>query len=391
MSELFSIVSATVGHGAIGLDGKLGYREPVGDDVLIPTAAPGSEFISAHAPSEVRIRVAAPAAIHGALNYSARIDDGNPVAFAVDGHTIGFASRPCDVTAAVRLDPGNHVLAAWHRGPNHGYRHAIWALRPDDVAQSESGEATPENTAFVTIGCYATWQAYDALSVLLRTARRRGIAVHTFGVSEPYRNHTDAKIHRLWDWINGLPACFTHALYVDGRDTAFASSPEDICAAFNSFESPIVMGTERVAWPCREPSWLANFTGDREVARPYPQAGVFMGERGQLLDALEKLVELWAVMGKVSPDPEVADLWRLRHLRGEDQWLWQAGMIKQRINVALDTDQRLVANASYEADRIKKDGRFALNDRGGVPPIIHFPGGLFESWRDQAIGYFQLI
>ncbi|MCW1912908.1 class I SAM-dependent methyltransferase [Luteolibacter sp. GHJ8] len=127
----YRILSADCKIGGIGLGGVLGHEE-----ITVTNSRSFSWTLGAHAPSRVEIRCSEALDLQGFLNGSSRFCAG--VCMKIDGTPLDRVFGAYDVTNAVTLSPGRHVLEA---APIDGERdcHTVWGL----TLASEASSAGP--------------------------------------------------------------------------------------------------------------------------------------------------------------------------------------------------------------------------------------------------------
>ena len=407
-----SIGCATVGFGRLGLNGDMGFNTVTANAVIHPRFR-GDEwhFVSAHAPSRMEIFAQQPVILVGFLNASSWHSPANPVEFWVDNNLIGSGASACDGTSEKYLDAGVHTLEAIQLGANNHGRHSIWAVKLAAGCASNrliSERATPHQLAVVTIACYPDRIAKDMLRPLATSALQKNIQLHVFGIGEQFHNFFHAKVRRLREWIAKLRDTYTHVLYVDARDVVFQGDLQEVCDAFNAFESPIVIGTEPLPWPVRHHAYAKLFpqlTGGRN----YPSAGVFMGDRTALENALQKFERVVSVMkgeGNTNGLPDLGSATNFettedqRRTIDDDQFLWHIAYLNQLVPIAADARGRLVTNAGFDERKLVPranctysvvGGRLIHKETGCSPPILHFPGIPAQNVLHGWAGYLGLI
>lgn len=84
---------------------------------------------------------------------------------------------------------------------------------------------------------------------------------------------------------------YTHFAFTDSYDIVFAAGWEEIVPKYESYQSPIVFGTECYCWPKPEQAKLYPQTPMRSK---YLNAGFWMGEREAALALLEEAANMGA-------------------------------------------------------------------------------------------------
>jgi hypothetical protein len=374
---MIKVLKHTVSYGSLGVDGLLGYKAPTTNDhVLVPPEiGPYDECLSAHAPSALFIETDSSVAVRGALNGSAWIHSGGKCEFWIDHHWIGDAPYSGSPTPWVNLPPGQYLLRA---RPTHGAggAHSIWLFRASTLAASG-------RLALTTIGCYPEDNIKSALRWLHISAAQNGLHLHVFGVAERMRSWYSAKIERMRGWLNVLPDCYSHAVYLDGTDTIVLGGELEMHAALDSFTTKSVIGAETCCWPERSQAWRDGFKAD--VSERFPQAGGWGGAirgDGGLLDTLTR-IETMRNEWMSGRGPE----WLLpfRHFN-DDQFLWQAFYRSNPNALALDSRFRLFANMTctnmvlHHTDRIRAKGGRLVCANGNRPCCAHFSGAGKLAW-----------
>jgi len=404
------------GHGRLALN-ALGYDSTTAGRIVHPTLTAGWEVLSAHADSQVRLTLHAPAEVVGFLNASASYRPDAPVEFHADRNALGRVAGPCGATAPVRLAAGKHLLEATCAGRDTAWRHSCWALRPAEVVtgpspvrDSPARLATPDRLAVVTVACYDEREVPGRLRVLTESARRQGVWLTVWGVAERHAHHSDSKVLRLRRWLRSLPPACSHVLALDARDTVLQGDAAAMCDAYNAAGAPILVSAERLSAPVCDREWQARWPaaiGDRR----FLNSGCFMAERGALAHALDVLAALWEdavgigtgeALRRLAPRLDRAALafvkrWSHGNVYN-DQYLWQSAVMTGAIAVKLDAECRLAATLSTSftpsADNPEwevRDGKLRARGSAHAPPVIHVPGiapvEVLHAWA----GYLGLL
>lgn len=231
--------------------------------------------------------------------------------------------------------------------------------------------ATPENTAVVTVLCYPHDQVPVTYGFMYQSAERLGIQLHVFGRNEPFESFLSAKIIRLWKWITSLPNHFQYVLFVDSRDTLFARPLADICEEFNAIGSPLIMSGEYRAYPGCHTDWEARFTKYPSGVN-FHNTGGFIGHRDTLVCAL-RLLENMSHLLKDGCTMGYANYFE------DDQHLWQLAAIMNVVPIRVDHEQRIFDTASvtpighYDFYKATPAAPVVLKN-GSRPCILHFTG-----------------
>jgi hypothetical protein len=237
--------------------------------------------------------------------------------------------------------------------------------------------ATPENTAVVTILAYPIGKAPASTQFLVRTAEKFDIKIIAFGKGEEYsdasKSSLDAKTIRLNKWIGRLETKFEYVLYVDARDVIFTRPLKDICDEFNSIGSPILMSAEPWAYPHCHPDWEKRHP-QFPSGFNYPNAGCFMGHRQSIMNALAVGEHLSYLIrdSKIFEVPQ--------HFWNDDQIMWQIAYVLGLIPMRVDHENRIfntVTNTRfdlYDFSQTTKETPLVMTN-GSKPCVMHFPGG----------------
>ncbi|KAG2424988.1 hypothetical protein HXX76_014146 [Chlamydomonas incerta] len=109
--RLGTVKSAEVSWGQVGYGGRLGFTTVEGaTEVDRDVQNNAALVISAHAPSRVTIQVPTTSIVTAYLNSTAREIRGRCIQFSADGDFVGELWRPRQVSPAVILEQGEHVL-----------------------------------------------------------------------------------------------------------------------------------------------------------------------------------------------------------------------------------------------------------------------------------------
>jgi hypothetical protein len=372
------VLRAATAYGSVGRGGELGYD---GLRVCTPSGWPEYRTISAHAPSQIEILTTEPLAVAGFMNLTSRRRGESR--FWVDENWLGDLYFPGDRTNELILDPGVHQLHV--TAQHHGYRHTIWGLRPVEFRNHPRDVATPENTAVVAIAAYERSVGRNVCQFLTASARRNGVYLHFRGLGEPY-DHFESKIVKLHGWIDELPERFSYVLYVDARDVIFLRDLDVCCRALNQCGRPILIGAERWCWPVGDAGWRDGFP-THATNRRWPNAGVFMGRRRELNQALSLLRGL----SEKENFPAYAK-------RRDDQFLWQWAWLHGLASIAVDYECSLVANINTHDTQLgERNSDFAftsglvVRDSGARPALAHFSGGVADEVMHMWAGFLGVV
>lgn len=398
-NDRFFDVSGSVGHGVIGLDGSLGFHGGLVNETHCRRSLSGLATISAHAPSTLTLRLHQPARIFGFLNSSSKSDWANPVEFWADFNFVGRCVEACDETKDIFLDSGEHVLHARCARSAASFGHSVWALAPVDATSHAppTNHATDDNTAVLTVASYPMEDVPVHLAHLAYSARRQRVRLHVRGVGERY-GHFLTKVLSARQWIVTLPERYRFVLYVDCTDTLFARQLAEACDIFNKIGASLVVGAEAISWPVMEHDWRSLFP-PQPGNRRWLNAGMWMGERGTVIEALDTLIDLNRRLSQSSPDDALQDVWRWREHRDDDQFLWQVCQLKQLIPMRPDSDCELFANVATMDRRIVGNvdayldpvsGRVRVLASGSEPAVLHFSGSANTHCKQQWAGYLHL-
>ncbi len=367
---MFTVISEQCAYGRVGLDGDLGYPSPeTSDRVLLPDRVCYDRVISAHAPSEMVVEVHVPVALTGAANASF---SGDPAVFWIDDHAIGSVTHACQQTPVIHLPPGRYRLRCLLTGLGH-WKHTLWLVRSSPL--SDSGRL-----ALVTVGCYPEEDLANRLRWLFASAAAQGMLVHVVGVNESYGNHFTRKIEGLFHTLQSLPACYSHAVYLDGADSLVVAPETEFQEKLDAL-SGAVIGAESCAWPLDTPQWQNAFSAETDWR--FPQAGSWGGRldgRDGLLAALLAAQRLhYAAKNGRGPEwlfedgHPVANLW-------DDQFCWQALVRSGFPGLVVDSCWQVFSHLTCtnldpaRTDRYAARAGRLLTGDGAKPCAIHFPG-----------------
>jgi hypothetical protein len=398
--SLFHDLRGHVGHGSIGVGPVLGFHDGLINQPLCRKSLKGFVTISAHAPSMLRLTLERPARAFGFVNAGATFDQRNPVEFWANYNYVGTARGPCDCTDELRLEAGDCCLAAVAAGRSAQSGHSVWALAPASAVElaPATTQATAANTAVLTIAAFPAQQIPRQMAHLAYSARKHGTELHVRGVDEKY-SHVESKVRRVRQWIGELPDRYEHVLYVDCTDTIFARPLSDACAIFNDMGSPIAIGAETMCYPVDDLAWRDRFPPHSHNQR-WLNAGMWMGQRAALLNALDTMIELHKSLKQPAPPTGFADLWTWREWLDDDQFLWQIALLKNLFPLCLDRDSRLFLNVgtldrrltgNVDCELDPSSGRVSVKWSGGQPAILHFSAEANYHCKQQWAGYLGLL
>ncbi len=390
---LFFVIDNKVSAGEFS-GGRQGHPDTGQPTALCHRSLDGWQVIGEHAPSVATITLSQPAELFGFLNASTRVNpcDLNPsnsVEFWATGNYVDTLWRPGEVTEIMTLPAGTHVLQTVYHGSKPRGRHPVWALRP------ASFSAVQSTTAVIAIGCYKADELPDRFNLFARSARKHGIWLTVRGVGQNYVNHIESKINRLRTWIDELPAAVSRVIYVDAKDSIFSGGLTRIEQKFAALNSPIVTSAEAGCYPVRSQGWSSQFPALHR-GRNWTCAGAFMGERRELISALDSLQELRERLIRGEGNLEIVREWWTENL--DDQWYWQAARVLGLFPFELDPTFSIFASICCEycyqlTDNPVFDlqpGRLIDKSSGETPGILHFTG-CYERWMAQWAGYLDVI
>lgn len=116
----FKILQQSVGHGHLGLFGRIGYPTQLGTDVPVPE---GWTSISAHGHSEIVLEATKELKLKGGLLPSAQKPPA--ILFICDGVTVGTLTRANEITNTIVLTPGKHTLSI----STGCWAHSVWYIQ----------------------------------------------------------------------------------------------------------------------------------------------------------------------------------------------------------------------------------------------------------------------
>jgi hypothetical protein len=401
MASFFE-VSGTVARGVIGIGDVLGYHDGLVNRPLCRRALDGWATISAHATSEIKLKLARAARVFGFINASAKLDRTNPVEFWADYNYVGRGYGPCDATSEFRLEPGEHLLQAICLGSGSEDRHTIWALRETElnIERSDTSQATADNTAVLTVAAYKPAAIRERIAYLAYSARKQDIWLRVQAVGETF-DHYRTKIVNLRKWISDLPNRFSHVVFVDCKDVLFARSLGALCDGFNEIGAPIVFSAESICLPIVDTEWRERFPA-APGNRRWLNSGMWMARRAAALSAFDVIIDLSRRLNSPAPDEQLADIWKWRHLPDSDQIFWQICHLKELFPIYPDHDYRLFANIATMDRRLGSSnnndfildpvaGSVKLKSNGCQPSVLHFSGTAHAHCMQQWAGYLGLV
>jgi hypothetical protein len=377
-NDWFAVRSGRVGHGTLAADGTLGYEcDITGDRVLVPSAAGNYRYcLSAHAPSEILLTVKKAVAVRGILNGSALLHAGGACGFWIDHHWIGDALSPCHSTPWIELPPGEYRLKVTTAAARNWGAHSVWLFR--DGSLGDAGRL-----AVVTLGCYPETALKDKLYWLSRSTAKHGLHLRVCGVGTRLGSWFESKIAGMRDWIDALPSCYSHAVYLDGRDSCVLAGETEIVETLNGLPLRTTIGAERCPWPEKGDEWQKAFARADNTPECFPQAGGWGGairDAGGLVDTLGQLAAFREAWLKGDCPRWLRDY---RH-HDDDQFLWQAQYRASKQLFGLDADSRLFVNMTctntdlHRFDVFRPQGGRLMCANGNTPCCVHFSGSGFQ-------------
>jgi hypothetical protein len=397
------VTGAEAGHGKVAIDAGLGFDDDVCPGILVPFDLTGWHTMSAHAPSRIGLICYRQFEVFGFLNGSARNHPENPVTFSINGELIGTLSGPGERTPAVRLPQSHHTQLQCSVPANNDSRHAVWAIREVETTTGDD-IATVDNTRIITIAAYPAPVARQRIAPFVASCHRQRTIPQVFGIGETY-DHYKSKVERMRKWIGpplsqrceeNLNERIKYILYIDGRDSLLVRPLAEICREFNAIGAKIACGMESSCWPVRDSKWAGRFR-DAPGGRRWTNAGVWMGERNALVNAMDSMIELHRELAMDQPSGRAERVWQYRNVYRDDQFLWQASTLDGSITPYHDSSCRLVANFSSLDHRLIGNSDFdfmfhdgdssvrgvILRSTGARPGVLHFSGPAAGHCMDQ--------
>ncbi len=256
--------------------------------------------------------------------------------------------------------------------------------------------ATPENTAVVLLLNYKEDEVPVTYGFLYQSALRVKIPLMVFGRGEDYDDGLERpngqrtptsyyqKVERLSTHVESLPPQARYVLYVDARDCLFVRPLKAICDDFNDFGWPIVFSADRDCYPHYDPGWKDRFK-KQPNGYNFLNAGVFMAERTALEQAFDNIRDMSKLVENDLIPSSAPFYFR------DDQHLWQAMYVEERVPIKLDYRSSLFCNASlmehdnFVFTKSTEETPVVLRN-GSTPSVIHFSGG-----GSLAIPYFAWV
>lgn len=132
------VLDSSIGYGKLGTDGYLGYE---GKKISAGSETFKVEWISAHAPSIVNVKITRDTEIFGALNLTGSPPSETEV--IVDGKRIGTLSRDCRTTKRQTITRGVHRLE--FATQDNRSAHTVWGfdVKQDPVIEILSNTLCP--------------------------------------------------------------------------------------------------------------------------------------------------------------------------------------------------------------------------------------------------------
>lgn len=211
-------------------------------------------------------------------------------------------------------------------------------------------------------------------SPLVASCARFDVPLLVLQEGEPYVHSYHNKVERFFPAVRDLD--FDVLVWIDADDAFLTRDPRPAAVqALQDVGTDFLMGAEVLLWPW--PEKLGPYFP--QVARcSYPNAGVWAATRAGFLR------EFSGMMAYAANDTEHHEEGG-RHLRNEDQALFQAWMTLGGGRIALDTREDLVLNLPRL--EVSEQAFFLDLVNGRLPAIVHGPGiakGLVRSlWNTR--------
>lgn len=362
-NELFTILESSCSHGQVVTDGSLGY-ESIPNIVTARHQLHGYSMISAHAPSVVKIELHKPVVLSGLLNCSALLDRSNVLEYLVDWNYVGHAMNPGDETPVIYLSPGIHELRVINNGTNIHNRHSVWLLKETDMSE--------DNPLCVLSPMFFSLDECPRVSgVFCSSARKQNIWIDFFGMGQDFPGFTVAKIILAIEQIKSKFNRYEYFMMCDCCDVFFTNHLDNILHSFLDMNSDIVIGAEVQSHRIHTNDWINSFE-KKEKGRNFINAGIWIGKKKPLLQALEKMQSVYTDIidnnykKEYGTTEDIDGIWRNRMWATDDQILWQLLYKTKKFDIKLDDECKIISNCNGEGpeDRIQS----------GLSSIFHFPG-----------------
>jgi hypothetical protein len=202
-------------------------------------------------------------------------------------------------------------------------------------------------------------------NLLLRSAKRFGIAVDLYGVGKPYGGFMDAKCVQLIEKLKDVKS--EYVLYVDARDVVFQLPLSTIFDRYMRISggSKTVLAGDNVLHPY--PRKHKFFTKRAPVGNryPFPCVGVIMGKRLEIIRELEEMLKLREEMGQ----------YMMKKYFENDQGWWILAITYGRIEAVIDFDCMVSLSLNHQKpDWFMQTRPFVVTAGGICPGAVHFNG-----------------
>lgn len=381
-STCFHVLEGQVAYGEIGLDGKLGYHD---DEVFLPSLYGDWNSISAHGPSELKVKFENPVEICGILDGSSyRLDRENPVEYHIGPWRLGQCIGPWDETRSVVLAPGEYTLKI-DVGKNAEHCHSLWCIR--EVNRELANE---DNTIILTVDTFGAKSSYSKM--FRETAEKNGIPVIFLDEGKPWKGFYQHKIERMiprLEQFRGEGKRFGFIL--DSRDVVFIDPFRFMLAKFNAInEGKMIFNTDGLGalYPCGQEWIKSEYRKAVGHFQGFLNAGVLAGSIDVLLEIMSRCTELRADLMEKRPREGIMQ--RLYDTHGswshnDDQYLYQLCHMYYPELFAPDIEKRLCVHLK---DMPVRDWRNYYDFRDGrslgSSSILHFPDkaghAYWEEW-----------
>ena len=385
-TELIEIIEGKCGYGNLAVN-KLGFAcRETADQIIVLAPVEYDLALSAHAPSDVCVRLTQPARVAAATNAS--FHAAKPAEAWIGWHMIGILSRSSQVTPFIELPPGEYRLRIECETTNGA--HTVWLF-------SRSAMPTEGRLAVITVACYKRNEIAQRCRPLFESAARRGLHVFVDGAEKDWQGLSMAKVGWLREFVRQLPRSCDWVAFTDGCDSFVVQTEDQILKSMEWIpDRNVLVSAEDNSWPVRDDDWTERFVKDfgfapcprgrfilpdGKAVHPFINSGGWGGRRSDVTETLDRLYELFMEM-RGGKWPEIAK--GRGALPRNDQFLWQVAYLTRRIDVIIDREWRVFAcigmSWRYPTENpfftVKCDNGQVIFESGGGwrPGFIHMQG-----------------